>query len=87
MLLSLFPDTYDDEWEKRRKYCVYKAGTILKAIKNGEEPFRGNPNDPENDGKRQIPKPKEERPATPDKNDGDNLNFEEEKASDLVSRP
>lgn len=50
MLLSLFDDTYDDEWEEKRKYCVFKAGTILKHLKNGEQPPRGNPNDPTNDG-------------------------------------
>lgn len=56
MLLSVFDGTYDDAWEEKRKYCVYKAGTILKAIKNGEEPYRGNPNDPDNDGKKVMPK-------------------------------
>ena len=55
MLLSLFDDTYDDEWEQKRKYCVFKAGNILKCIKAGTEPARGNPNDPENDGKRVMP--------------------------------
>jgi hypothetical protein len=53
MLLSIFDNSYDDAWEEKRKYCVFKAGTILKAIKNGQEPARGNPNDPNNDGKRQ----------------------------------
>jgi|TARA_B110000285_G_scaffold192718_1_gene221275 hypothetical protein len=52
MLLSIFDDLYDDEWDKKRKYCVFKAGNILKCMKNGTEPPRGNPNDPENDGKR-----------------------------------
>ena len=35
MLLTLFDDAYDDAWEEKRKYCVYKAGTILKALKAG----------------------------------------------------
>ena len=26
MLLSIFDDCYDDTWEQRRKYCVFKAG-------------------------------------------------------------
>lgn len=52
MLLSQFGDAYDDGWEEKRKYCVFKAGTILKALKNGEQPPRGNPNDPDNDGSR-----------------------------------
>jgi len=52
MLLSVFDDCYDDAWEEKRKYCVYKAGNIMKALKNGEQPPRGNPNDPENDGLR-----------------------------------
>jgi len=50
MLLSIFPDIYDDGWEEKRKYCVFKAGTILKSLKAGQQPPRGNPNDPENDG-------------------------------------
>jgi hypothetical protein len=29
---------------------------IMKALKNGEQPTRGNPNDPENNGEREIPK-------------------------------
>lgn len=56
MLLSLFDDCYEEGgWEERRKYCVFKAGTILKAVKAGQQPPRGNPNDPENDGQRQMP--------------------------------
>jgi len=33
----------EPEWKEREKYCKYKAGTILKCIKNGEQPPRGNP--------------------------------------------
>ena len=37
MLLSTFGDEcYDDpenKWEDKRKYCVYKAGNILKSLK------------------------------------------------------
>lgn len=36
----------DEDWSKRRKYCMFKAGDILKCIKAGTEPVRGNPNDP-----------------------------------------
>lgn len=36
MLLSIFDDCYDDAWEEKRKYCVFKAGTIMKALKAGE---------------------------------------------------
>ena len=50
MLLDMFDGLYDDEWESRRKYCVYKAGNILKCLKSGTQPPRGNPNDPNNDG-------------------------------------
>ena len=32
-----------DEWSERKKYCTYKAGTILKALKEGRQPERGNP--------------------------------------------
>ena len=35
-LLVLFDGAMTDEWQERRKYCVYKAGTIMKALKNGE---------------------------------------------------
>lgn len=44
MLLSSFGDEcYDDGWEEKRKYCVYKAGNILKSLKQGVQPARGNP--------------------------------------------
>lgn len=33
----------DAEWNDKKKYCTYKAGTIMKALKNGEQPPRGNP--------------------------------------------
>jgi hypothetical protein len=56
MLISLFGTAYDEgEWEEKRKYCVFKAGSIMKALKAGEQPPRGNPNDPTNDGQRQMP--------------------------------
>lgn len=42
MLLTIFGNL-EEEWKEREKYCKYKAGTILKALKNGEEPPRGNP--------------------------------------------
>ena len=59
MLLSVFGDAYDEgEWEEKRKYCVFKAGSIMKAMKTGEQPPRGNPSDPNNDGQRELPQPK-----------------------------
>ena len=42
-LLELFENCVTNEWEERKRYCVYKAGTIMKALKNGEQPERGNP--------------------------------------------
>ena len=33
----------EPEWQEKAKYCNFKAGIILKCIKNGEEPPRGNP--------------------------------------------
>lgn len=45
-LLTLFGEL-DEEWREREKYCKYKAGTILKCLKTGEEPPRGNPFEPE----------------------------------------
>lgn len=70
MLLSIFADIFDDGWEEKRKYCVFKAGTILKALKAGQQPPRGNPNDPENDGQRKTPeqlKGKTEQPREEEK--------------------
>jgi len=43
MVLELFEGCMTEEWVQRKKYCTYKAGTIMKALKNGEEPVRGNP--------------------------------------------
>ena len=34
-LLELFDGAMTDEWTERKKYCTYKAGTILKALKEG----------------------------------------------------
>ena len=51
----MFGDAYDEGWEEKRKYCVFKAGSIMKALKAGEQPPRGNPNDPNNDGLRVDP--------------------------------
>jgi len=33
ILLNYFEDAYDATWNDRRQYCVYKAGSILKALK------------------------------------------------------
>ena len=40
----------------------------MKALKAGEQPKRGNPNDPNNTGEREIPKPKPD-PLEPMSND------------------
>ena len=45
-ILTMF-GPMDQTWTERDRYCKFKAATILKCIKNGEEPPRGNPNDPE----------------------------------------
>jgi len=42
MVLTLF-GALSPEWEERRKYCTYKAGTIMQCLKQGIEPPRGNP--------------------------------------------
>lgn len=52
-LLELFDDAMTEEWQERRKYCVYKAGTIMKALKNGEQPERGNPFAPAEEEKKE----------------------------------
>ena len=41
-ILSIF-GPIEAEWLERDKYCKYKAGNILKCLKSGEEPKRGNP--------------------------------------------
>ena len=45
MVLTLVTEgsVLSEEWEDRRKYCIYKAGTIMKCLKAGTEPERGNP--------------------------------------------
>ena len=50
-LLELFDDCFTPEWQERKKYCVYKAGTIMKALKQGIQPERGNPFAPEEEKK------------------------------------
>jgi hypothetical protein len=42
LLLGCFGEIEPD-WKEREKYCKYKAATILKCLKNGEVPPRGNP--------------------------------------------
>lgn len=56
-LMSCFGDEAIEEggWEEKGKYCKFKAGSILRALKNGEQPPRGNPNDPNNTGEREFP--------------------------------
>mmetsp|Transcript_14949 Transcript_14949/g.10850 ORF Transcript_14949/g.10850 Transcript_14949/m.10850 type:complete len:159 (-) Transcript_14949:494-970(-) len=51
-LLTSFGEL-SSEWKEREKYCKYKAGTILKALKNGEEPPRGNPFAPQEEEKKE----------------------------------
>ena len=52
-VLTLF-GPLDPDWEQKRKYCVFKAGTIMKALKEGKQPdFRGNPNDPPEEEKKE----------------------------------
>lgn len=34
-LLDLFEGAMTDEWAERKRYCIYKAGTIMKALKAG----------------------------------------------------
>lgn len=49
-LLTCF-GALESEWQEREKYCKYKAATILKALKNGEQPPRGNPFAPDEEVK------------------------------------
>lgn len=41
-MMTIFGEL-EPEWQERERFCKYKAGTILKCLKNGEEPPRGNP--------------------------------------------
>lgn len=54
-----------DEWQQRRKYCAYKAGSILKALKNGEKPERGNPFAPPEEEKKAEDMPVQGDPIAP----------------------
>ena len=55
MLLSLFEGGMTEDWKEKRKYCVYKAGTIMKHLKEGTDPPRGNPFAPEEEEKKEEP--------------------------------
>jgi len=52
-LLELFDDCYTQEWQEKKQYCTYKAGTILKALKQGVQPERGNPFAPPEEEKKE----------------------------------
>jgi vacuolar protein sorting-associated protein VTA1 len=41
-ILTMF-NPLEQEWQERAKFCNFKAGIILKCLKNGEVPPRGNP--------------------------------------------
>ena len=45
-VLTLYPPLSED-WQQKRKYSLYNAGTILKCLKIGEPMVRGNPFEPE----------------------------------------
>jgi hypothetical protein len=54
-VLALF-GPLDPDWETKRKYCIFKAGSIMQALKAGKQPdFRGNPNDPVEEEKKEEP--------------------------------
>ena len=66
MVLTLFQadKMLTEEWQKRQKYCVYKAGTIMKSLKAGEVPVRGNPFEPEEEKQNStVPEPTHEQPS------------------------
>ena len=64
-LLELFDNCMTDEWNERKRYCVYKAGTIMKALKNGEQPERGNPFAPPEEEKKEEEVPRDFLPNIP----------------------
>ena len=58
-ILTLF-GPMEPEWAERGKYCNFKAGIILKCLKNGEEPPRGNPFAPEEETQPEAEEVKQE---------------------------
>jgi vacuolar protein sorting-associated protein VTA1 len=65
-LMGIFgPEAIEEGgWDEKKKYCQFKAATIIKAMKVGEQPPRGNPNDPNNTGEREMPE-EEKMPEIP----------------------
>ena len=41
--LEAIENPLEDKWVERRKYCLFKAGDIVKNLKAGVQPKRGNP--------------------------------------------
>ena len=58
LILSYFIEAFNvfedirNDWEEKRIYCKWKTADILKAIKNGQQPLPGGPN--ERDGKEEA---------------------------------
>jgi len=61
-ILTLF-GPMEPEWTERAKYCNFKAGIILKCLKNGEEPPRGNPFAPEEETQPETTEEVKQEPA------------------------
>ena len=40
---TIYNEGLDEKWEERRKYCLFKAGDIVKNLRAGVQPSRGNP--------------------------------------------
>ena len=61
LILSYFIEAFNvfedlrNDWEEKRIYCKWKTADILKAIKNGQQPLPGGPN--ERDGKEEVKSP------------------------------
>ncbi|OMJ88483.1 hypothetical protein SteCoe_9613 [Stentor coeruleus] len=58
LILSYFIEAFNvfqeipQDWEEKRIYCKWKAADILKAIKRGEKPLPGGPNERGNEEKK-----------------------------------
>ncbi|OMJ94427.1 hypothetical protein SteCoe_2481 [Stentor coeruleus] len=58
LILSYFIEAFNvfqeipQDWEEKRIYCKWKAADILKAIKKGEKPLPGGPNERGNEEKK-----------------------------------
>lgn len=54
---------YTEEWKQRRNYCLFKATDIMKWLKAGTVPVRGNPNNEADQEKFDVDEGNDDRPV------------------------